>query len=141
MQWCFIGALVVSFCCTAAGLAILYRRNPNLFGVQRIRGATKEQVKKLKEIKYDPSGSEFHIDDDDANCAICLSPYELRENLRILPCGHHFHSSCVDQWLFKNKSCPFCKRDIDTEYVNKQDTKNEGPDQVIDDDGIDIIIE
>lgn len=140
MQWCFIGALILSFCCTAAGLAILYHRNPNLFGVQQVRGATKSQVKKLKEIKYDPNqSSDFHINEDDANCAICLSPYELKENIRILPCYHHFHSSCIDQWLYKNKTCPFCKRDIDTEYVNKQDTENIENDQPIED--IDIVIE
>jgi hypothetical protein len=29
---------------------------------------------------------------------------------RLLPCGHRFHTVCVDGWLLHNFSCPTCRR-------------------------------
>ncbi|KAL0797732.1 hypothetical protein Bca101_052906 [Brassica carinata] len=45
-------------------------------------------------------------------CCICLSAYEDGTELRELPCGHHFHCSCVDKWLYINATCPLCKYNI-----------------------------
>jgi len=48
-----------------------------------------------------------------ANCAVCLSEYDVGEQLRRLPCGHHFHQNCADEWLRRSKRCPLCIRAID----------------------------
>jgi len=45
-------------------------------------------------------------------CAVCLCDFETGEQLRELKCTHKFHSSCVDQWLKINKTCPICKAEI-----------------------------
>jgi len=76
------------------------------------RGATQAQINTLEVKKF----TSDMISKDDASCAICLSTYEDGEEIRFLPCQktHHFHKRCVDQWLFRNKSCPMCKREIDT---------------------------
>ena len=55
----------------------------------------------------------FGTDLEEATCAICLGDYTLDETIRFLPCQHHFHQECVDQWLLTDKSCPLCKHDID----------------------------
>ncbi|KAF9365655.1 hypothetical protein BGX34_009086 [Mortierella sp. NVP85] len=55
----------------------------------------------------------FGGDPEEAICAICLGDYSLNEIIRFLPCQHHFHLDCVDQWLLTDKSCPLCKHDID----------------------------
>ncbi|KAF9148302.1 hypothetical protein BG015_009978 [Linnemannia schmuckeri] len=55
----------------------------------------------------------FGGDAEEATCAICLGDYKPNETIRFLPCQHHFHLECVDQWLATDKSCPLCKHDID----------------------------
>jgi len=52
---------------------------------------------------------------EDASCVICLGDYKEGEKVRHLPCQHHFHKECIDEWLQQySKSCPFCKADIDS---------------------------
>ncbi|PNT67786.1 hypothetical protein BRADI_3g32215v3 [Brachypodium distachyon] len=48
-----------------------------------------------------------------SECAICLSEFGEREEVRVMPqCGHGFHVACVDAWLRSNSSCPSCRRPI-----------------------------
>ncbi|KAL7163482.1 hypothetical protein ACSBR2_039568 [Camellia fascicularis] len=49
---------------------------------------------------------------EDAECCICLNPYEDGAELHALPCNHHFHSSCIVRWLKMNATCPLCKYNI-----------------------------
>ena len=53
------------------------------------------------------------ISSEDASCTICLSEYEVGEEIRRLPCMHHFHRKCVDEWLLINKNCPLCVQPIE----------------------------
>ena len=32
-------------------------------------------------------------------CYICLAEYEEAESIRVLPCRHEYHVSCIDKWL------------------------------------------
>lgn len=45
-------------------------------------------------------------------CTICLSEYEVEEDVRRLPCMHLFHQACIDKWLIMDKRCPVCRVDI-----------------------------
>lgn len=123
IQWCLLGVLVLTCCCAVGILALIWCINPRLINPSHVSGATKSQIRKLKEIKYNPDDGV--INDDDANCAICLSHYEAKERIRYLPCNHHFHSECVDQWLLKNKTCPFCKREIDEKKEERKDSRSD----------------
>lgn len=63
---------------------------------------------------------------EDAQCAICLSVYETRDSLRTLPCSHHFHQPCIDQWLLKSsKLCPLCQQNVE-HAVNSRAQKQSG---------------
>ncbi|KAJ2782070.1 hypothetical protein H4R18_002490 [Coemansia javaensis] len=49
-------------------------------------------------------------DPEDGACAICLCDYEEGDVLRLLPCSHHMHQACVDEWLHISQACPLCKQ-------------------------------
>ncbi|CAO3620554.1 unnamed protein product [Cunninghamella blakesleeana] len=49
--------------------------------------------------------------EQDQVCAICLSTYENGDILCRLWCYHHFHKTCVTEWLLLNCKCPLCLRD------------------------------
>ncbi|KAK9665261.1 hypothetical protein RND81_14G101000 [Saponaria officinalis] len=47
---------------------------------------------------------------DDDTCSICLSDYEPRDTLKLLPeCLHRFHKDCINQWLRSKGVCPICR--------------------------------
>lgn len=48
---------------------------------------------------------------DGERCLICLSDYEVAEEVRELAkCKHVFHRDCIDQWLTTGRnSCPLCR--------------------------------
>lgn len=45
-------------------------------------------------------------------CIICMSKFQEQDHIRLLPCFHKFHVSCIDTWLASTISCPVCKSDI-----------------------------
>ncbi|XVE63601.1 hypothetical protein DITRI_Ditri07aG0032800 [Diplodiscus trichospermus] len=46
-------------------------------------------------------------------CYICLAEYDEGDKIRVLPCQHEFHMSCVDKWLKEIHSvCPLCRGDV-----------------------------
>ena len=63
---------------------------------------------------------------EDACCCICLNNYEVSQPLRVLPCGHHFHKECVDEWLLVNSTCPTCRKSIFDAEAGEAVTTSEG---------------
>ncbi|ESW27548.1 hypothetical protein PHAVU_003G211600 [Phaseolus vulgaris] len=125
---CIIGIAVC--CCLPCIIALLY-------AVADQEGASKEDIEQLSKFKFQrtetneklagntqgaaggimmecdtDSPIEHVLSDEDAECCICLSAYDDGVELRQLPCGHHFHCSCVDKWLHINATCPLCKYNI-----------------------------
>ncbi|KAF9685652.1 hypothetical protein SADUNF_Sadunf03G0076700 [Salix dunnii] len=57
--------------------------------------------------------SQKHPNEDTAQCYICLVEYEEGDSMRVLPCHHEFHRTCVDKWLMEiHRVCPLCRGDI-----------------------------
>jgi E3 ubiquitin-protein ligase BIG BROTHER-like protein len=70
------------------------------------KGLSEEKIQKLKKEKY--VKGKFSED----KCIICQYEYKIDEQLIILPCKHNFHLECIIEWLKKEKTCPFCKSEI-----------------------------
>ncbi|XP_055375018.1 putative uncharacterized protein DDB_G0289263 [Condylostylus longicornis] len=97
--------------------ALNAQRNQFFFGstLRPNRGATLEVIERnTLPHKYKRVRRPSETDEDAEKCAICLSLFEIENDVRRLPCMHLFHMDCVDQWLVTNKHCPICRVDIET---------------------------
>ncbi|KAJ6179622.1 hypothetical protein N7519_010083 [Penicillium mononematosum] len=67
---------------------------------------------------------------DGERCLICLSDYEVAEEVRELgKCKHVFHKDCIDQWLTTGRnSCPLCRgQGVNETPRNDSNTQNSPP--------------
>jgi len=93
-------------------LIIFYHSFPPRQGVQpqpKPRGATQDIIDRMPLVQY---GAPACRGCQETSCAVCLSDFEAGDELRQLPCKHHFHTGCIDKWLKRNKVCPLCLQDI-----------------------------
>ncbi|KAI0491790.1 hypothetical protein KFK09_026051 [Dendrobium nobile] len=118
-------------CCLPCIISIMGLREEMIL----TRGASTESINALPTYKFKAkriqSADEGDIDSDgeggivaagtdkeriisaeDAVCCICLTKYVDNDDLRELPCGHFFHTECVDKWLKINALCPLCKKEV-----------------------------
>ncbi|KAK4789387.1 hypothetical protein SAY86_020706 [Trapa natans] len=66
--------------------------------------------KKLEEISKSNEIDIFAAADEDDVCPICLEEYD-KENPRLLTkCEHHFHLSCILEWMERSDVCPMCDK-------------------------------
>ena len=64
--------------------------------------------------------------ENEGNCPVCQCEWELGDEVRVLPCGHQFHTHCIDHWLTKHQaSCPLCKKDVREEWEDVEDEPEE----------------
>ncbi|CAG5124496.1 unnamed protein product [Candidula unifasciata] len=77
---------------------------------RRLTCAAKKAITKIPQRTLKTGDKE--LDSEYDPCAICIESYKFHEVIRILPCRHVFHKSCVDPWLLDQRSCPMCKLDI-----------------------------
>ncbi|TMW67404.1 hypothetical protein Poli38472_011024 [Pythium oligandrum] len=94
---------VICFC-----LPCVIRILSRLQDPMRGKGATKEAINRLSTRKF----AAAMFPPEDSSCCICLNDYEPQQELRVLPCEHHFHKECVDEWLIVNSTCPTCRKSI-----------------------------
>ncbi|CAA0831599.1 RING-H2 finger protein ATL2 [Striga hermonthica] len=56
-------------------------------------------------------------------CAVCLSEFEEKEIVRLLPgCGHSFHIECIDMWFHSHATCPLCRSPVEPPPVPSEPT-------------------
>lgn len=84
---------------------------------------------KMKNIKSElPDATIQDIERDDI-CIIC------RESMTVgtakkLPCGHCFHTACLERWVNKNPACPTCSRDLRKIFNKKNNERNEKDNEI-----------
>ncbi|KAJ3585398.1 hypothetical protein NHX12_014117 [Muraenolepis orangiensis] len=82
----------------------------SLAWLRRLGDAAKKAISKLQVRTIRRGDQETQADFD--NCAVCIEGYRPNEVVRVLPCRHVFHKSCVDPWLLDHRTCPMCKMNI-----------------------------
>lgn len=111
-----VRALVALFC-----FRLLFPPGVPMQGEKRkMEAASPHQIAALELVPFTPK----LFEEPGASCAVCLSDFAKGDQLRRLPCGHHFHKRCCDQWLQRSKRCPLCIRGIDEICENKTRNTN-----------------
>jgi len=56
------------------------------------------------------------------DCPVCQDTFAEAERVARMPCGHSFHSQCLQPWLCSHNTCPTCRYELDTadEHYNQQ---------------------
>lgn len=77
------------------------------------------EVLRLPQIEYcgaagttdeESPSSSVKVHCNSTSCSICLEDFDLKEKVRVLPCGHLFHTECILPWLTTRvANCPLCK--------------------------------
>lgn len=71
----------------------------------------------------DPPGDKVNC----SSCSICTEYFDLGESVRVLPCGHKYHPSCIDPWLLgRSTTCPLCRVDLDSKNQQSGAASNSG---------------
>ncbi|XP_057756871.1 probable E3 ubiquitin-protein ligase RHB1A isoform X1 [Arachis stenosperma] len=50
-------------------------------------------------------------------CPICLEEYDVENPKNLTKCEHHFHLSCILEWMERSDSCPICDQVLETKRV------------------------
>jgi hypothetical protein len=56
-------------------------------------------------------------DENNYQCIICLSAFQVGETASSLPCLHLFHKDCLEKWIVRKRSCPVCNYDLSLESI------------------------
>ena len=46
------------------------------------------------------------------SCCICISKFEIDENITKLGCNHVLHTKCIEEWVKYKQECPTCRQNI-----------------------------
>ena len=53
------------------------------------------------------------LDKNSDFCTICQETYDTDNTVKLLPCGHFFHCTCIEPWLLNcSNLCPICRNKI-----------------------------
>lgn len=124
----FIPSLIICFPCVVIALRWLFQidlARAAAGGTQNssTAPATDEVLNRIWKLKYRSTEEEDYVNPsdpsqrlrilkEDTKCSICLGWYEAGDELRVLPCLHHFHQDCADHWLKITATCPLCVRSV-----------------------------
>ncbi|KAJ7004127.1 hypothetical protein NC653_009105 [Populus alba x Populus x berolinensis] len=51
-------------------------------------------------------------EEEEEDCPICLEEYDLENPKLTTKCEHHFHLSCILEWMERSESCPVCDKEM-----------------------------
>ncbi|CAL0314156.1 unnamed protein product [Lupinus luteus] len=139
---CFVGFSIVYFCrcyLTSIFNAWAFQRSTSLGGSlvnnvssSPIRGLDPSVLHTFPTFPYS-SVKDLRKEKYSLECAICLLEFEDDSVLRLLTvCCHVFHQECIDLWLCSNKTCPVCRKELDSAIVEARNSNERGEDNAAD---------
>ncbi|KAK9143804.1 hypothetical protein Syun_013204 [Stephania yunnanensis] len=48
---------------------------------------------------------------EEEDCPICLEEYDVENPRIVTKCDHHFHLSCILEWMERSDTCPVCDQE------------------------------
>ncbi|KAM3335021.1 hypothetical protein ACQJBY_029438 [Aegilops geniculata] len=86
------------------------RSNTDPEGEHKVRRS--ESTKSLSGRAYNSSYAVITSDDEDV-CPTCLEEYTPENPQIITKCSHHFHLSCIYEWMERSDTCPICGKEME----------------------------
>ncbi|GAV64754.1 zf-RING_2 domain-containing protein [Cephalotus follicularis] len=65
--------------------------------------------RKSEKILNEPNVS---ISEEEDACPICLEEYYQENPKLVTKCEHHFHLSCILEWMERSDTCPICDQEM-----------------------------
>ncbi|XP_074285592.1 E3 ubiquitin-protein ligase RING1-like [Silene latifolia] len=59
-------------------------------------------------------------------CAVCMTEFELNNEVKQMPCKHLYHPDCIIPWLKMHNSCPVCRFELPTDDQDYETRKTGG---------------
>ncbi|KAK1377211.1 putative E3 ubiquitin-protein ligase RHB1A [Heracleum sosnowskyi] len=54
---------------------------------------------------------------EEEGCPTCFEDYDTENPKIITKCNHHFHLSCILEWMERSDTCPICNQEMDFEVL------------------------
>lgn len=78
-----------------------------------VRGADPAVIQSLPVVAFAATGGAgAGANADNLMCVVCREAFRDGDGVRVLPCFHRFHVTCIDPWLCLNKLCPVCHTNV-----------------------------
>lgn len=132
---CFILGFISVFIrkCMTDGNAVTPAERSRILSM-KTRGLDKAAVDALPIVHFKDLDEK-----NDRECPVCLTDFELEDNLRLLPvCKHIFHQECIDMWFDSHSTCPLCRASL-TGQLGVVEDSNDG--QVSSMEPVEIVVE
>mmetsp|Transcript_23253 Transcript_23253/g.51028 ORF Transcript_23253/g.51028 Transcript_23253/m.51028 type:complete len:441 (+) Transcript_23253:179-1501(+) len=78
--------------------------------LNRRRGLSEDALARVDSFSW---GERVMPPDSQSTCRVCLGEFVDGDEVKRLPCGHMFHSNCIQEWLHRSTDCPICKANVE----------------------------